>query len=282
MDRWDFQSVSRYISIILAVAAILSVTGITGCSKSSDIGSFGKEADLGTIGTRTAIERPAGSGTQEFNGVGRLTVDISNGTVLCRDTNLEPGEVRAAWRITRNGESLNGDSDYIEIRHEQDGPDLRIWDHSTRRWRNGSPEITMRIQVHPEVEVAASLGNGDMELDVPLIAGANLGNGGLKLNGRLLEHADAQLGNGTVSGEIEVPGGDHRVAVGNGEIRLFLSEGSSASIRASVGVGGIDVEGIKVRRDWNMLGGTVRGRAGSGDGALTLDMGTGSIRLAVQ
>lgn len=282
MARWDFQSVSRNISIILAVAAILSVTGITGCSKGSDLGSFGKEADLGTIGTRTAIERPAGSGTQEFNGVGRLTVDISNGTVLCRDTNLEPGQVRAAWRITRNGESLNGDSDNIEIRHEQDGPDLRIWDHSTRKWRNGSPDITMRIQVHPEVEVTASLGNGDMELDVPLIAGANLGNGGLKLNGRLLEHAGAQLGNGTVSGEIEVPGGDHHVSVGNGEIRLFLSEGSSASIRASVGVGGIDVDGIKVRRDWNMLGGTVRGRAGAGDGALTLDMGTGSIRLAVQ
>ena len=50
---------------------------------------------------------------------------------------------------------------------------------------------------------------------------------------------------------------------------------------ALVGVGQIDVSGIKVRRDWNLLGGTVRGRTGSGDGALTLDLGTGSIRLDV-
>jgi hypothetical protein len=236
---------------------------------------------LGTTGIRADVERPLANGNLEFDGVGRLTVDISNGTVLCRDTNLEPGQVRAVWRFTRNGESLNGDSADIEIRHDQDGGDLRVWDHSDRKWRNGSPEVDMRLQVHPEIQVTASLGNGDIELDVPRIAGARLGNGTLKLNGRLLEHASAEVGNGLITGEIEVPGGDHRLSVGNGEIRLFIAEGSSASLRASVGVGDIDVSGIKVRRDWNMLGGTVRGRAGGGDGALSLDLGTGSIRVDV-
>lgn len=278
---WDFCRDSRGISIILALPAILSVSGIAGCGNGSDSDSIGKEADLGTIGTRADVDRPLASGNLVFDGVGRLTLDISNGTVLCRDTNLAPGQVRAVWRFTRNGESLNGDSDNIEIRHEQDGSDLRIWDHSHRRWRNGSPEVDMRIQVHPEVQIDAGLGNGDIELDVPLIAGARLGNGTLKLNGRLLEHASAEVGNGLITGEVEVPGGDHRLSVGNGEIRLFLGEGSSADIRASVGVGSVDVSGIKVRRDWNLLGGTVRGSAGSGDGALTLDLGTGSIKLDV-
>ena len=237
---------------------------------------------MGTISTRVAEARPAGSGARHYSGVSRLFIELSCGNVLCRDTNLEPGQVRIVWRITRNGESLNGDSDAIEIRDSLDEGRLRIWDHHLRKWRNGNPDIDMRIQVHPQISVAASLGSGEVELDVPLIAGASLGSGGLQLNGRLFEHANAQLGSGRLTGEVEVRDGEHRLAVGTGEIHLFLAESSSCTVRASVGVGAIEAEGIKVRRDLRPLGGTVRGRLGVGDGALSLDVGTGNIHLEAE
>ncbi len=87
------------------------------------------------------------------------------------------------------------------------------------------------------------------------------------------------LGNGVVTGEAELPpAGTFEIAVGNGEIDLAIPTSTSAVFSAAVGNGQITLINLVLQNQVTTTT-TVEGRLGSGDGAISLAVGNGTITV---
>lgn len=70
-------------------------------------------------------------------------------------------------------------------------------------------------------------------------------------------------------------------SMGNGTVHLNVSEGSSFRLDSTVGIGQIDVDGVKSEREWSFLGGSVTAAIGGGNGKLDISAGNGQVELDV-
>ena len=105
------------------------------------------------------------------------------------------------------------------------------------------------------------------------------GSGSVQASAIAADSATIDTGSGSVTLELDRMGsGDFEIDTGSGRITLSVPRNASASVHASTGSGGIDLdlEGVELRRkDRDEVSFTI----GGGGARVTLDTGSGSIRI---
>lgn len=252
-----------------------------GLSSTSESATEPEETTMHEKVRGETTQRGAGTRCERLAGVSGVSLELANGQVSFDNAELDPGTVEVEWEVLCEHDTSRCTPEDLEVTLELNSGILTMKDHYTGPSLGQRPEIEVQIKAHRDVEVAATLGNGTLQLASSLIAGANLGNGTLSLEGSLTDDARPSLGNGRITGNLLLDSGRYAVTLGNGEIALSLLPESSFQLRATVGIGSIRVKGIETKRNWHMLGGAVTGQVGQGAGELEVSVGVGSILLDV-
>jgi hypothetical protein len=244
----------------------------------------GAGSSAGAVAPAPLAEDGAVTGAQNYTELASLDISISNGTLTVQ-RGAAPGEVRLSWTIKPGHGVRQAKPQDVVITRSAKGGLLAVADDYQGPKGLGSPEIDMVATVGENIAAAASLGNGTLSLNCARIKAADCGNGTLTLTGGLIDDADASLGNGTLKAKLLITGGSHELSVGNGQVLFTPQTGSSFKFTADTGVGSVTVGGpgvLETARDWDMVGGEVRGVAGAGaDGAgeLSISIGSGTISV---
>ncbi len=222
------------------------------------------------------------TGSEEYTKLAALDISISNGTLTVKRGEVAPDEVRLCWTIKPGRGLKAADPRDVVINQRVAAGLLEVKDEYKGPKYMSGPSVHVVATVGAGIAAAASLGNGDLELDCARIKAADCGNGNVNLTGELIDDADVSLGNGKLVAVLLVAGGQHELNTGNGEINLTARAGSNFTFTADTGVGKVNLSGAGVRetgRDWGLVGGEVRGAVGSGGGSIGISVGNGTVSV---
>lgn len=231
-----------------------------------------------------SIKVPRGKELIVFNGVGELEAADAEADM---EFNLRSG---AAFVRDITGE-LNVDtgSGHVEIENV-DGDllvdtgsghvDVRGLRGERASIDTGSGHVSLRDAEVPGIQVDTGSGHVEMDQITCEDIEVDTGSGHVEIDELSADAAMIDTGSGRVRVElVEMGSGDFEVDTGSGSITFLMPADPSARVEAETSSGGIDVDvdGADFSRDKRDH---VRFEVGNGDAEVSLDAGSGGIRIA--
>jgi hypothetical protein len=232
----------------------------------------------------TALRHLGGAEISQTASVRQLQMQIGSGDVAIvasnNDTVTVEARQRGWWGVN---------SDELERSIRVDGDTLRV---QQPRGFNLFGGVDYRIALPATTLATIQTGSGDLDVaDTTTALILSTGSGDINLD-NVLGTIRAQTGSGSISiedggaltldletgsGDITIEGGeiveDGRLQTGSGDVQLELPRDASLRIAAQTGNG--DISG-----DWNIAGQRAwQGEIGSGGPTLTIQTGSGDIRI---
>jgi hypothetical protein len=254
------------------------------------------ELTAGVVPQAFAQERPRGTGQQtrggdarvrtgkeSFGNVKSLNISLDSAVVELRGKDVGTPEVSVDWRISCE-DSYGGarcDPGDLTVDFRVENGVLRIGDTFQSRPGRVRPklEITLSHSVHQPVK--ADVRNGLFEAVAPPPLELFLGNGSASLSGNLNTTTSMHIGNGGLDIDCLLSKGRHEFRIDNGSSEARFRKGSSFKYRARVRTGSVELDRPdRAASDEDILD-RAEGTVGGGIGELKIDIGVGSLLLAI-
>jgi beta-lactamase regulating signal transducer with metallopeptidase domain len=250
---------------------------------------------------------------------GQLNVANKNGSIGISGQETAECRVRATIEVGANSRQERNElmeNVKVEVKPTEDGISVNV-DH--RRLHSGeSVNVDFEITVPKHANVELTNGNGDIDIsNITGHIGTATGNGSVALtethgkvkllvgngqvtfNGTAFEKCQVSVGNGKITGRRI--SGDIKFDVGNGNVSVGYARNAPGAVNAEVAVamGGIDFCGpddlsavveataamgnvhatLPLKQSKSMMGGSVTGSVGKGQGKVRLVTSMGSVRI---
>ncbi|WP_420627233.1 hypothetical protein [Candidatus Leptofilum sp.] len=206
----------------------------------------------------------------------KLDVQVEIGLVEIRPSTDNNLHIEATFRHMDVWVEQQGDT--IQVRAEKEADFIL---KLTRLFHKDRPKSKLIIAVPAHCPVQAKIIAGSMEIEgiaAPVSARV--------LTGRLrLWEIDGPIYAKTATGQLTYTGNltdeNHRFETATGEIVLTVPETVNAQLSAKTGVGNLNC-GLSLaekRENRHLVGGTLRGVLGSGEGRIKAQIGTGNLEI---
>jgi hypothetical protein len=180
------------------------------------------------------------------------------------------------WEIVADAaaKSLGPESLNIELAMENGGPKLTGKFSGTRE--DIPPLVKLTVALPESCDMVVRVGNGRLDLEPHANVAADLGNGDLQIRGEP-GNSNVTVGNGSLKAELLLPAGVHDYRVSGGDMHFKLLEGSDVTYTAATGSGNVKLTGLSSEVRNTYTAADTRGMVAEGKGKLVLQVGMGQI-----
>jgi hypothetical protein len=208
------------------------------------------------------IAVPNGQRLSLYNGAGTITVTNVDGTLR-----LDGGATEVTTTGTRGTLSIDLGSGNANVTNAQGDVDVDT----------GSGSVTVNGVTGGLFNV--DTGSGSVEADAVTVDRVNIdtGSGSVRLRGAAAQTILVDTGSGSVTLELTRRPRDVTVDTGSGGVTLIVPSDYGATVNIETGSGGIDIDFPIQMRRWSRD--RVTGTIGDGNGRLTVETGSGGVRV---